>query len=146
MHRLIKTIIVVITIVIARAATVDATPQNDHEAPQRVVTLNALGDSVALRLQNGATIDVPAAVLVIRDLRRSTAGADAKNDPHTRVEELRRISSVVGGPVQAAVKIRYAHDGTIRRAKVTLFDSERAVQAFISKPAKTRRSEAAPKQ
>ena len=135
------------------ATTVIAAPRDQQlEAPQRLVSIAEQGGVVTLRLANGRSVDVPASAVMVREerasgaTRQSNRSANAMPDTATsrkqglRGTNLSEIASLSRGAVPAAVKIRYAPDGTVRRAKITVFESEAAADAFIA--ASSRRARA----
>jgi hypothetical protein len=152
MHRSKLTLAILITATLAATIATAAPRGKQHEGPQRLVAVTEQGSVVTLRLENGSTIDVPSSAVMMRDLRtgaetrRLNKSVNATPDQASskrrgsRIADLSRMSASSSRPLTAAVKIRYAPDGSVRRARIMVFESDAATQAFITEGARRARS------
>lgn len=158
MSALKKTTIAIATLL--TAAVVTAAPKQRGEAPKRIMSVATTDQTVTLRLDDGRSIDVPAHSVVVRDLRKEKAGSTARMRVHSNAEnqgtqpdapaameqggrgmelsEFRALAASTQGLVPAVAKIRYAQDGSVRRARIMVFDNDDATAKFLARVKTTR--------
>ena len=110
-----------------------AGPKGAHRshAPQgvRVVSMSQTGGNVTLRLEDGRSIEAPEnrVRLMSDDFEKSTgASAKAAKANKQTIGSLSAMSS----PLPAIATVIYGKDGSIRRVRVRVFESNDAANAF----------------
>lgn len=151
-----KTTTIAITTLLT-AAVVTAAPQQHRraQAPARVMSVSATEQSVTLRLDDGRSVDVPANAVVVRDLRQNKSASTSRMRVHSNAEnqggqeetaggraihgraiefsEFREMAAASHGLMPALAKIHYGPDGSVRRARIMLFESDAATANFLAR-------------
>ena len=111
--------------------------ERDRSGLVRLTSITENGTTVTLHLEDGRVLDVERSRVNITGHPGSAQAGGV-----TRREQRREMSldhlSAMGEPLPAVVKVKYGHDGSIKRARVQVFASEAETRAFLDNRASRR--------
>jgi hypothetical protein len=112
----------------------------DNSTPQRVTGIALNGEMATLKLADGSSIELPAAIIHLRDQRdvaedKSVTGSGGKRN---RGVSLQQLAAKSEGDLAAIVRVRYDKNGSARRARLQLFSNHSEASAFMEHVAKRR--------